>query len=240
MLHLLLTQSAGRNQIPARDIRLPRLFMDNPMSRLKDYHTPKRRDFDDDIAPEDRFGGRRLDGPKPSAPSGWQSADAVVKWFSPDKGFGFVTVDGRFDAFLNARLLAAKGYQSLPAGARLKVQIGRGQKGPQVSAVFEVDTGAAEVGSITGRLSHIRRSAHRQFDDTQVEECVGSVAWYNSEKGFGFIAPDGGDKDVFVHITMIERSGLSRLVEGQRVRMIIAKGDRGNEVVSIKLLDGTR
>ena len=49
-----------------------------------------------------------------------------------------------------------------------------------------------------------------------------------------------GDKDVFVHITMIERSGLSRLVEGQRVRMIIAKGDRGNEVVSIKLLDGTR
>jgi len=186
------------------------------------------------------FGGRRLDGPKSSAPSGWQSADAVVKWFSPDKGFGFVTVDGRFDAFLNARLLAAKGYQSLPAGARLKVQIGRGQKGPQVSAVFEVDTGAAEVGSITGRLSHIRRAAHRQFDDTQVEECVGSVAWYNSEKGFGFIAPDGGDKDVFVHITMIERSGLSRLVEGQRVRMIIAKGDRGNEVVSIKLLDGTR
>src|SRR5882724_4145277 len=91
MLHVLLTQSAGRSQIPVRDIRLPRLFMDNPMGRLKDYHTPKRRDFDDDIAPEDRFGGRRLDGPKSSAPSGWQSADAVVKWFSPDKGFGFVT-----------------------------------------------------------------------------------------------------------------------------------------------------
>jgi cold shock protein len=45
--------------------------------------------------------------------------------------------------------------------------------------------------------------------DGQIEEGVGSVAWYNSEKGFGFIGLDGGGKDVFVHITTLERAGFT-------------------------------
>jgi cold shock protein len=48
-------------------------------------------------------------------------------------------------------------------------------------------------------------------------EIEGSVKWYNSEKGFGFISPDNGEKDVFVHATALGRSGLSALEEGQRV-----------------------
>jgi CspA family cold shock protein len=46
---------------------------------------------------------------------------------------------------------------------------------------------------------------------------VGVVKWYNSQKGYGFIQPDGGGKDVFVHVTALERSGLRGLNEGQRV-----------------------
>jgi cold shock protein len=45
----------------------------------------------------------------------------------------------------------------------------------------------------------------------------GTVKWFNSQKGFGFIAPDGGGNDVFVHITAVERAGLSTLNEGQKV-----------------------
>jgi len=46
---------------------------------------------------------------------------------------------------------------------------------------------------------------------------VGTVKWFNSQKGYGFIAPQGGGKDVFVHISAVERAGLSNLNEGQRV-----------------------
>ena len=46
---------------------------------------------------------------------------------------------------------------------------------------------------------------------------VGTVKWFNSQKGYGFIAPQGGGKDVFVHISAVEGAGLSNLNEGQRV-----------------------
>jgi CspA family cold shock protein len=46
---------------------------------------------------------------------------------------------------------------------------------------------------------------------------TGTVKWFNSQKGFGFIAPEGGGGDVFVHISAVERAGLSTLNEGQKV-----------------------
>ena len=45
----------------------------------------------------------------------------------------------------------------------------------------------------------------------------GTVKWFNGQKGFGFIQPDGGGKDVFVHISAVERAGLSNLNEGQKI-----------------------
>ncbi len=45
----------------------------------------------------------------------------------------------------------------------------------------------------------------------------GTVKWFNGQKGFGFIQPDNGDKDVFVHISAVERAGMSRLDEGQKI-----------------------
>ena len=45
----------------------------------------------------------------------------------------------------------------------------------------------------------------------------GTVKWFNNQKGFGFIQPENGDKDVFVHISAVERAGMSTLTEGQKV-----------------------
>ncbi len=51
---------------------------------------------------------------------------------------------------------------------------------------------------------------------------VGVVKWYNSQKGYGFIQPDDGGKDVFVHVSALERSGLRGLAEGQKVSFEIS------------------
>ena len=51
---------------------------------------------------------------------------------------------------------------------------------------------------------------------------TGTVKWFNAQKGFGFIQPDNGGKDAFVHISAVERAGLSNLNEGQKVSFDIA------------------
>ncbi len=58
---------------------------------------------------------------------------------------------------------------------------------------------------------------------------TGTVKWFNATKGFGFIEPEGGSKDVFVHISAVERSGLSGLNDGQKVSFDIQPGRDGRE-----------
>jgi cold shock protein len=55
---------------------------------------------------------------------------------------------------------------------------------------------------------------------------TGTVKWFNSQKGYGFIQPDDGGKDVFVHITAVERAGMGGLAEGQKIKYDVAM-DRG-------------
>lgn len=65
-------------------------------------------------------------------------------------------------------------------------------------------------------------------------ESEGTVKWYNPEKGFGFIAPDNDEKDVFVHATALSGSGLSTLVEGQKVFVQCGQGKKDLEVRAIR------
>ena len=60
---------------------------------------------------------------------------------------------------------------------------------------------------------------------------IGTVKWFNAQKGFGFIQPDGNGRDVFVHISAVERSGLGSLTEGQRVSFDIVT-ERGKQAAS--------
>ena len=66
------------------------------------------------------------------------------------------------------------------------------------------------------------------FQNGSADVATGMVKWFNSQKGYGFIQPDGGGKDVFVHISAVEKAGLSSLNEGAKVSYEIVS-DRGKE-----------
>ncbi len=67
---------------------------------------------------------------------------------------------------------------------------------------------------------------------------TGTVKWFNATKGFGFIEPDGGGKDAFVHISAVERAGLSTLKDGQKVSYELQAGRDGkSSAEDIKVLD---
>jgi CspA family cold shock protein len=59
---------------------------------------------------------------------------------------------------------------------------------------------------------------------------TGTVKWFNTEKGFGFIAPDDGGKDAFVHISAVERSGLGSLREGQKVNFELVSDKKSGKM----------
>jgi CspA family cold shock protein len=64
---------------------------------------------------------------------------------------------------------------------------------------------------------------------------MGTVKWYNSAKGFGFIAMDSGGRDVFVHASALQRAGITSLSEGQRVFIGVVEGRKGPEAESIQV-----
>jgi CspA family cold shock protein len=203
------------------------------MGRYKDYRRElKRGSYDDDQGSEHPPFGGRPNHPSPLAPRASKPVEAVVKRFNAEKGFGFVSVVGGSDAFMHIRQLEAAGHSSVPEGARVKVRIGQGQKGPQVAEVLEVDLRAAPSGTSAGRRPAI---ASPVLGPTT--ESIGTGKVYTAQKGVGFVRQDGGGQDVFVHATTLARAGLSGLVEGQRVRMQIDQGQKGLQAQTIEILD---
>ena len=223
------------------------------MSKGKDFRAPRKRGFDDDGpmsyeskprpsrgyggAPDGGgFGGSPVGGPS-SAPmnSGAPPIDAVVKWFKADKGYGFVELaGGQGDAFLHANALHAAGHDSVPAGAKLRVQVGAGAKGAQVTRVLEVDaTGVVERPQrSSGEGPRPRRVAP---DPSTAVSVTGKVKWFDESKGFGFVASEDGGKDVFVHISILGPAGVSRLTEGQQVIMRVVDTPKGREAISLSV-----
>jgi len=220
------------------------------MSKSKDFRAPRKRGFDDDGpmpyepkprasrgldgAPEGGFGGPPLGGDASSAPSP-ATIDAVVKWFKADKGYGFVELaNGQGDAFLHANALHASGHETVPSGAKLKVIVGAGAKGAQVTRVVEVDASGI-VERPPRAFGDAPRPRRVPPDPSTAVPLAGKVKWFDDAKGFGFVASDDGGKDVFVHISILGPAGISRLAEGQHVNMRVVDTPKGREAISISI-----
>ena len=185
--------------------------------------------FDPFAGGGDRFGGDRggfgggdrggFGGPR----GGGMPAQVVgegsgtVKFFNAAKGFGFIQQDsGGEDVFVHISAVERAGLEGLAEGQQLKFQLV--DRGGKVSA--------SELEVVGDVIPVQKRDAAPQRQLTG-ERATGTVKFFNSMKGFGFITRDDGQPDAFVHISAVERSGMSGLNEGDRLEFDIEVDRRG-------------
>ena len=153
-------------------------------------------------------------------PAAIDGADGTVSWYDEGKGFGFVTPDGGGDdVFVHVRSLA-DGLTCLAEGDRVAYGVVQGDKGPQARDVRVVRGGASDAAPATSR------AAARAGE--------GVVARYDADRGFGFITPDAGGADLFVHLSVV--TGAEPLQKGQRVRFTVRQSDRGPQADRVERL----
>ena len=178
------------------------------MSNKPNRDRPRRGQPDFDDQP-DYFSGPAPRVPAPAAAPQSEPVDAVVRKFNPERGFGFVTVsDGSPDAFIHISKL--NGEQTLAPGKRLRVRVGSTARGAEVTEVLSIEP------------------------DQSVR---GVVKWFRADKGFGFINPDDGGREIFVSLRIVQFAGLGTLSEGQRVDVTISQAIKGPEATSVKVID---
>jgi len=210
-----------------------------------------------------------------------ENIEAKVKWFDPEKGFGFASpADGSGDVFLHVSAIGPLDQQDLLPGATIVADLGEGRRGLQVVAIHEIDASTAtqtapaprafsprpprddfgggygdrDRGGFGGDRGGYNDRGDRGgfgggdrgprggggFQDRNSGPVEGpydgAVKFFNSDRGFGFIAPDKGGPDVFLHVSSLGRSGLQPPMDGQRVRFSIRTGRKGPEAADVSFI----
>jgi cold shock protein len=152
---------------------------------------------------------------------------SVVKWFNPKRGFGFVVLsDGSGEAFVDRNALAQSEIDTAEPGAVFKVRVVREDGGLKVVEAMRVDSSTNDPTT---------RCRNTRLGQPAIHE-GGTVKSYKANGRYGFIARDGGGRDVFFHVSSLKRRKISHLSEGQRVIMDVIEGRKGPKATNIRLV----
>jgi CspA family cold shock protein len=170
------------------------------------------------------FGGGRGGG-MPAQVVG--EGQGQVKFFNPSKGFGFIARDdGGEDVFVHISAVEQAGLQGLASGQPLGFTLV--ERNGKVSAIdLKIEGEPMPVEEFAPRQREERPGGARGRRQLTGERTSGTVKFFNTTKGFGFIARDDGQADAFVHISAVQRAGMAGLEEGDRVAFDIEVDDRG-------------
>jgi cold shock protein len=168
-------------------------------------------------------GGGGFGGPRGGGGGGGMPAQVVgqgkgtVKFFNSNKGFGFIQRDeGGEDVFVHISAVERAGLEGLAEGQELEFTLV--DRGGKISA--------SDL-QVVGEVIAVQKRDPAPQRELTGERATGTVKFFNSMKGFGFITRDDGQPDAFVHISAVERSGLSSLNEGDQLEFDIEVDRRG-------------
>jgi CspA family cold shock protein len=180
-----------------------------------------------------------------------------VKFFNEAKGFGFIAPDGGgTDVFVHISALQRSGLGALNEGDLVAFELEQDRRSGKLAAIELRVTGSAPPSERPSRPSfgdrgdrgdrggygggghgggHERRGGAGGPSREPMGSGSGVVKWFNATKGFGFIQPNDGGGDVFVHISAVERSGLGGLAEGQQVSYDLEQDRRSGKAAATNL-----
>lgn len=159
-----------------------------------------------------------------------EQVTGLVKWFDPIKGFGFIVSDsGGPDILLHVNVLRNFGQNSVADNAQVVVEVQNTERGVQAVDILRIDPpiGVEMIG-----LNDIDSLYSEEAANAPLEP--GRVKWFDKGKGFGFANIFGHSDDVFLHVEVLRRSGLSDLQPGEALAMRVIDGKRGRMAAEVQ------
>jgi cold shock protein len=172
-------------------------------------------------------------------------ARGTVKFFNPTKGFGFISPEsGGPDVFVHISAVQQAGLPGVDEGDQVEYELEQDRRSGKVSAVDLILTGRSPAPARGPTPARFERAPRREsFGRAPAGSMSGPtsgsgdgvVKWFNPAKGFGFIAPNDGGGDVFVHVSAVERAGLAGLNEGQALAYDLEADRRSGKTSAVNL-----